>query len=86
MAAAGDGSVTDEKCDWCKLMGRLGSDIRAYRFVTPGGKSVVRFLHASDGGQSCYQDFDKKYRTWLADERAKRAAATQKDTRSDGAQ
>jgi len=61
----------DEKCDWCKERGRLGPEIRAYKFATPKGKSVVRFLHASDGGRPCYQEFDTKYRTWLAEQQAK---------------
>lgn len=62
---------TDERCDHCKEVGRLGPDIRAYKFATPKGKNVVRFLHASDGGRSCYQEFDAKYRAWLAEQQAK---------------
>lgn len=63
--------MTEEACDQCKEKGRLGPEIRAYRFVTLKGTSVVRFLHASDGGKPCYQDYDAKYRKWIAEQRAK---------------
>lgn len=63
--------MTDEKCDQCQETGRLGPEIRAYRFTTAKGKSVVRYLHASDGGKPCYYQYDERYKKWLAEERAK---------------
>lgn len=63
--------MTEEACDHCKEKGRLGPEIRAYSFATPKGKNVVRFLHASDGGRTCYAEYDTKYRAWLAEQRAK---------------
>lgn len=66
--------MTDEKCDYCQERARLGPEIRAYRFATPKGGSVVRFLHASDGGRECYARYDEKYRAYMAEQRAKVAS------------
>lgn len=67
--------MTDEKCDQCKERGRLGPEIRAYRFVKPDGESYVAFLHASDGGRSCYAEYDTRYRARFAAVKAKEAAS-----------
>lgn len=61
----------EAKCDQCKEPGRLGPEIRAYRFVKPNGESYVAFLHASDGGRTCYAEYDARYRARLEAVRAK---------------
>lgn len=67
--------MRDRACDHCKERGLLGMDIRAYSFATPKGNNVVRFLHASDGGRACYQEFDAKYKAWMTEQREKVASS-----------
>lgn len=63
--------ATDEKCDQCEERGRLGPEIRAYKFRTPKGGSVVRYLHASDGGRTCYEKYKARVEAFLAEQKAK---------------
>src|SRR5688572_12711427 len=63
----------EQVCDQCGEKGLLGPDIRAYSFATAGGKNVVRFLHASDGGRDCYCRYNSRYRAWLAEQRSRAA-------------
>lgn len=69
--------MTDERndrCDQCKESGQLGPEIRAYSFVKPNGERYVALLHASDGGRTCYADYDARYRAKFAAARAKEAS------------
>ena len=63
--------MTEEVCDYCHDKGVLGREIRAYRFVTPSGAEVVRFLHPNDGERRCYHLYEAKYKAWLAEKRTK---------------
>ena len=63
--------MTEETCDQCKERGVLGREIRAYRFLTPKGTPVIRYLHPSGGEKRCFHTFEAKYNTWLAEQKGK---------------
>ena len=66
--------MTEETCDQCKEKGTLGRDIRAYRFLTPKGSPVIRFLHPSGGDRRCFHEYEARYNAWMAEQRAKVAS------------
>jgi hypothetical protein len=61
---------TEEKCDQCQESGVLGREIRAYRFATPSGAEVIRYLHPNDGERRCYHEYEAKYRAHMAKRKA----------------
>lgn len=63
--------MTEETCDQCKEKGVLGREIRAYRFLTPKGTPVIRYLHPSGGEKRCFHVFEAKYNEWLAGQKGK---------------
>ena len=69
-------SVIIEKCDHCGIEGRLGphSEIGAFRFLTPNGSEVIRYLHRNDGERRCYHEYEAKYKAWMEKQRARKAA------------
>lgn len=59
-----------ESCDHCGEKGVLGREIRAFRFRTPKGVEVLRFLHPNDGERRCYHEYEARYRAWMAERQA----------------
>ena len=60
-----------ERCDYCGGEGRLGGEIRAFRFVTPKGAEVIRYLHPTDDERRCYHLYEAKYKKWFDQQRAR---------------
>lgn len=65
--------MTEETCDYCHDKGILGREIRAFRFATPSGKEVIRYLHPTGGDRRCFHLFEERYKAHMA-ERAKKAS------------
>lgn len=63
-----------EKCDYCGDEGRLGGEIRAFRFLTPKGSEVIRYLHPNDGERRCFHLYEERYKAWMEKQKARRAS------------
>jgi hypothetical protein len=63
--------LTLEKCDFCGDEGRLGGEIRAFRFRTPKGGEVIRYLHPTGGDRRCFHLYEAKYTKWMEQQKAR---------------
>lgn len=68
---------TLEACDYCGEKGRLGphAEIGAFRFKTPSGGEVIRYLHRNDGTRRCYHEYEAKYLAHMAERKRAKAAS-----------
>lgn len=66
--------MIEESCDYCHDKGVLGRDIRAFRFATPSGKEVIRYLHPTGGERRCFHLYEERYKAHMAARQSAKAA------------